>query len=81
MISENLITIIFNYLEFNEYVRSIDVSSYNMDYSNSIISFTNYQLLLSSAIGIHLTSFKFDYLEYLSRIQFLNIINVFFAYL
>ena len=76
MISENLITIVFNYLKFNSNTRSIDLTSYNLDYSNNDpIFFMDYQLVLPSAIGINLYEFEYEYLDSLSHIQNLNISN------
>ena len=73
MISENLITLILNYLEFNKQSKFLDLQSYHLDYSNNKISFKNFRSFLPLAIGINLSYFKNEYLEQLSHIQFLNI--------
>ena len=74
MLSENLITIILNYLKFNETIKFFDLSSYNLDYSdNNKITFENFRLFLPLAIGIRLSDFKNEYTISLTHIQFLNI--------
>ena len=72
MISENLITIVLNYLKFNKQNKFLDLRSYHLDNSNSRITFENFKSNLPLAIGIHLSDFKNEYTTSLTHIQKLN---------
>ena len=74
MQSENLIALILNYLNFNNYSKFLDLSSYNLDYSkNDKITFEDFRSFLPLAIGINLFEFKNKFIYSLTHIQFLNI--------
>src|SRR3989338_5941548 len=74
MISENLVNIILNYIKFSEKSIFLDISSYNLDYSeNNRITFEDFNSFLPLAIGINLKIFKDKYINRLTHIQKLNI--------
>ena len=76
MISENLLTIILNYLNLNKQSKFYDLRHYNLDYNeNDSISFKNFKEYLPLAIGIHLNKIKREYINSLSHIKYLNISN------
>ena len=76
MQSENLISLILNYLNFNRQSKFLDLSSYNLDYNkNDKIIFEDFRSYLPLTIGINLSDFKNEYTTSLSHIQFLNISN------
>ena len=74
MLSENLVSIILNYVEFNGYSKFLDLCSYNLDYSrNDAVTFEDFIFILPLAIGINLSEFECEYINKLTHIQFLNI--------
>ena len=74
MLSENLVTIILNYLRFYKKIKFLDLQSYNIDLSkNDKITFEDFSFVLPLAIGINLSDFKYEYTTSLTHIQFLNI--------
>ena len=61
MISENLVSLILNYIDFNK-SKFLDLRSYNLDYSNnSKITFENFISFIPLAIGINLSYFDYIY--------------------
>ena len=74
MLSENLLTLILNYINFNRHSKYLDLQLYNIDYSiNDRITFEDYRIFISNAIGIHLSEFENNYIDKLTHIQKLNI--------
>ena len=74
MISENLISSVLNYINFNEYSKFLDLQYYHLDHSNNDkISFEDFRKNLPLVIGINLKIFKDEYINSLTHIQKLNI--------
>ena len=76
MISEDLVSSILDYINFNGYSKFLDLQSYHLDHStNDKISFEDFKTFLPLAIGINLKIFKDEYINSLTHIRILNISN------